>query len=141
LVYSIVNVHIKRRDKMKALIADDSLESRMLLGKILSNEFAAEIVEATNGKEAMKKILSENPDIVFLDYEMPMMNGKDTLMAIRSNRATQNLPVVIVTAHAERELVKELLNYKVSAYLVKPISAEYVVKRVSVIFPKPDPIH
>lgn len=121
---------------MKALIVDDSLESRMFLGKILSKEFSAEIIEATNGQDALKKISFENPDIVFLDYEMPKMNGKDTLIAIRSNRAMQNLPVVIVTSHAEMVLVKELLKYKVSAYLVKPISADYVVKRVSIIFPK-----
>ena len=125
---------------MKALIVDDSLESRMLLGKILSKEFGAEIVEAANGEEAIKKISSENPDVVFLDYEMPTMNGKDTLIAIRSNRDTRNLPVVIVTSHAEMVLVKELLKYKVSLYLVKPISAEYLVKHISIIFPKPSSI-
>ena len=122
---------------MKALIVDDSLESRMLLGKILRKEFGAEIFEAANGEEAIKKISSVNPDIVFLDYEMPVMNGKETLIAIRSNRGMRNIPVVIVTSHAESVLVKELLKYKVSAYLVKPISAEYVVKRLSIIFPKP----
>jgi CheY-like chemotaxis protein len=122
---------------MKALIVDDSLESRMLLGKILRKEFGAEIFEAANGEEAIKKISSVNPDVVFLDYEMPVMNGKETLIAIRSNRGMRNIPVVIVTSHGEMELVKELLKYKVLAYLVKPISAEYVVKRLSIILPKP----
>ena len=125
---------------MKALIVDDSLESRMLLGKILNKQFAAMVIEATNGKEAIEKILSQNPDIVFLDYEMPEMNGKDTLMAIRSTRAIQNVPVVIVTSHAEMDLVKELLKYKVSAYLHKPFSAEYLVKHISIILPKSRPI-
>ncbi|MGD1046936.1 MAG: response regulator [Bacteroidota bacterium] len=126
---------------MKALIVDDSLESRMLLGKILSKEFGAKIVEATNGKEAIEKISSEEPDIVFLDYEMPTMNGKETLIAIRSTRGMRNIPVVIVTSHAEMVLVKELLKYKVSAYLHKPFSVEYLVKHISIIFPRPDPIH
>ncbi|MCX6120815.1 MAG: response regulator [Ignavibacteriales bacterium] len=135
--YISLFLFIKNRIGMKALIVDDSLESRMLLGKILSKEFGAEIVEAANGEEAIKKISSENPDVVFLDYEMPTMNGKDTLIAIRSNRATRNLPVVIVTSHSEMVLVKELLKYKVSLYLVKPISAEYLVKHISIIFPKP----
>jgi CheY-like chemotaxis protein len=121
---------------MKALIVDDSRESRMLLGKILNKEFGAEIVEAANGEEAIKKIASVNPDIVFLDYEMPTMNGKETLIAIRSDRDTQNIPVVIVTSHSEMVLVKELLKYKVTAYLIKPISPEYLVKHISIIFPK-----
>ena len=121
---------------MKALIVDDSLESRMLLGKILRKEFDAEIFEAANGEDAIKKIAVLNPDIVFLDYEMPTMDGKETLKTIRSTRAMRNIPVVIVTAHAEMDLVKELLKYKVSAYLVKPISSEYVVKRLSILFPE-----
>jgi CheY-like chemotaxis protein len=121
---------------MKALIVDDSLESRMLLGKILTKAFDAEVVEATHGKDALRKISSENPDIVFLDYEMPIMNGKDTLKAIRLLTTHQDLPVVMVTSHSEMELVKELLSYKVSAYLVKPFSTDYVVKRLSLIFPK-----
>ena len=121
---------------MKALIVDDSAESRMLIGKILSKEFSAEIIEARNGEEAIKKISSERPDIIFLDYEMPKMDGKETLEAIRSNRATWNIPVVIVTSHSEIELAKQLLQYKVSAYILKPISAEYLIKRVSIIYPK-----
>jgi DNA-binding NarL/FixJ family response regulator len=72
---------------------------------------------------------------------MPVMNGKETLKAIRSIREYRNLPVVIVTSHSEMVLVRELLSYKVSAYLVKPLSADYVVKRISIIFQKPDNNH
>jgi len=121
---------------MKALIVDDSLESRMLLGKILTKAFDAQIIEAVHGKDALKKLSTEKPDIVFLDYEMPVMDGKETLKAIRSIHEFRNLPVVIVTSHSEMVLVRELLSYKVSAYLVKPLSADYVVKRISIIFPQ-----
>jgi two-component system chemotaxis response regulator CheY len=126
---------------MKAFIVDDSLESRMLLGKILTKAFDAQIIEAVHGKDALKKLSTEKPDIIFLDYEMPVMNGKETLKAIRSIREYRNLPVVIVTSHSEMVLVRELLSYKVSAYLVKPLSADYVAKRISIIFPKPDDNH
>jgi two-component system, chemotaxis family, chemotaxis protein CheY len=126
---------------MKALVVDDSLESRMLLGKILTKAFGAQIIEAVHGKDALRKLSTEKPDIVFLDYEMPVMNGIETLKAIRSIRGYQNLPVVIVTSHSEMVLVRELLSYKVSAYLVKPLSADYVVKRISIIFQKPDNNH
>ena len=120
---------------MKALIVDDSTESRLLLGKILSKSFTLDIIEATNGKEAIRKIASEKPDIVFLDYEMPMMNGKEALKSIRSIPESKNIPIVMVTSHSERDLVKELISYKVSAYLVKPLSTEYVTKRLSLIIP------
>jgi CheY-like chemotaxis protein len=120
---------------MKALIVDDSLESRMLLGKILSKAFDTKIIEATQGKDALKIISEEKPDVVFLDYEMPVMNGIETLKAIRSHYTSQELPVVMVTSHSEADILHELLSYKVSAYLVKPLSTDYVVKRLSVIFP------
>jgi CheY-like chemotaxis protein len=126
---------------MKALVVDDSLESRMLLGKILTKAFGAQIIEAAHGKDALKKLSTEKPDVVFLDYEMPVMNGKETLKEIRSIRKYRNLPVVMVTSHSETDLVRELLSCKVSAYLVKPLSADYVVKRISMIFPKPDDNH
>lgn len=120
---------------MKALIVDDSLESRMLLGKILNKAFDAQIIEAEHGKDALRKLAIEKPDVVFLDYEMPVMNGKETLKSIRAVSDFQDIPVVMVTSHSETELVRELLSYKVSAYLVKPISLDYVVKRISILFP------
>lgn len=123
-------------NRLKALIVDDSTESRMLLGKILTKSFDLDIIEAKNGQEAVKKIVSENPHIVFLDYEMPIMNGKETLASIRSMPHYSNLPIVMVTSHSEKELVRELLAFKISAYLVKPLSSDYVTKMVSVILPK-----
>jgi two-component system chemotaxis response regulator CheY len=121
---------------MKALIVDDSLESRMLLGEILTKAFGVQIIEAVNGKDTLRKLSTEKPDVVFLDYEMPVMNGKETLKEIRSIREYRNLPVVMVTSHSEMDVVRELLSYKVSAYLIKPLSTNYVVKRLSVIFPQ-----
>jgi two-component system chemotaxis response regulator CheY len=121
---------------VKALIVDDSQESRFLLGRILKKSFNTEIVEAKDGKDALRKIPSEKPDIVFLDYEMPFLNGKETLQAIRSNPEYKDLPVVMVTSHSERDLVRELLSYKVSGYLTKPLLTDYIVKLMPVVFPK-----
>ncbi len=120
----------------KALIVDDNIESRMLLGKILNKAFGTQIIEAEHGRDALEKLAEEKPDAVFLDYEMPIMNGKETLKAIRSMREYKNLPVVMVTSHDEKVLVKELLSYGVSAYLIKPVSTDYVIKRLSIIFPE-----
>jgi len=64
---------------MKVLIVDDSQESRMLLGKILTKAFNVQIIEVAQGKDALNKLSKEKPDVVFLDYEMPVMNGKEIL--------------------------------------------------------------
>jgi CheY-like chemotaxis protein len=121
---------------VKVLIVDDSKESRLLLGKILTKSFSVKIIEAENGKDALEKIPKENPEIVFLDYEMPCLDGKELLKTIRSIREYRNLPVVIVSAHNEKDLVKELVSYKILAYLLKPLSGDYVIKLMSAIFPR-----
>jgi CheY-like chemotaxis protein len=121
---------------IKVLIVDDSLESRVLLGRILKKSFAVDIIEAEDGNVALEKIQKENPDVVFLDYEMPSLDGKEMLKKVRSIRAYRNLPIAIVSSHSERDLVKELVSYKIIAYLVKPLSADYVVKLMTVVFPK-----
>jgi len=120
---------------MKVLIVDDSQESRMLLGKILTKAFNVQIIEVAQGKDALNKLSKEKPDVVFLDYEMPDMNGKEILQSIRSMPDFLNLPVVMVTSHSEKDLVRELLSYKVSAYLLKPLSEDYIVKHISILFP------
>ena len=120
---------------MKVLIVDDSLESRMLLGKILTKAFNVQIIEAAQGKDALNKLSKDKPDIVFLDYEMPVMNGKEILQSIRSMPEFLNLPIVMVTSHSEKDLVRELLSYRVSAYLLKPLSEDYIVKHISILFP------
>jgi len=124
---------------MKALIVDDNLQCRILLGRILRKAFAFDIVEATNGVEALDCIAAGTPDILFLDYEMPAMNGKDTLKAIRSQKPLETLPVVIVTAHSEEDVVREMLAYKVSHYVVKPFTANDIIRRVLAIFPTISP--
>ena len=120
---------------MKVLIVDDSQESRMLLGKILTKAFNVQIIEVAQGKDALNKLSKEKPDVVFLDYEMPVMNGKEILQSIRSMPEFLNLPVVMVTSHSEKDLVRELRSYKVSAYLLKPLSEDYIVKHISILFP------
>jgi YesN/AraC family two-component response regulator len=121
---------------VKVLIVDDSLESRMILGKIIRKSFNVTIYEAEDGNVALEKIQKLDPDIVFLDYEMPSLNGKEMLKKIRSGRAHRNLPIVIVSSHSEPDLVKELVSYNILAYLVKPLSSDYVIKLLSVVFPK-----
>ncbi|MBN1396856.1 MAG: response regulator [Bacteroidetes bacterium] len=121
---------------VKVMIVDDSEDSRILLKKILMSSFKVEIVESVNGKEALNMIPIHKPDIVFLDYEMPVMDGKETLKSIRANPGFKKLPVIIISSHSEAEVVKELLSYKIATYLVKPFNPEYIVKILKVVFPK-----
>jgi CheY-like chemotaxis protein len=121
--------------KMKVLIADDSEQYRRLLVRILQNNFVVEIVEATNGSEALALNATRKPDLIFLDYEMPKMNGKETLEKIRNESVNKNIPVIMVTAYNDAETVQKMIDLGVSAYLVKPFSAADVLQRVNKLLP------
>jgi two-component system chemotaxis response regulator CheY len=138
--YGIDSYILPRKDfdwgAMKALIVEDSIQYRMLLKRVLQKAFGWDIDEAANGFEALAKLATDKVDVVFLDYVMPLKDGKETLKEMRANPALASLPVIMVTAHSDGELVHELLSYNISAYLVKPFSASDVIKHIITVFPK-----
>jgi CheY-like chemotaxis protein len=118
---------------MKILIVDDEFESRNLLKRILNKKTPYEVIEATNGMEALEKIQSDNPQLVFLDIMMPVMNGVQVLQAIRSDSRFSSLPVIIVSAQNERSMIQQVVALGISFYLLKPYSIEEVRKRLAEI--------
>ena len=74
---------------------------------------------AADGKEALDLVCQEKPDLILLDIAMPVMNGLECLRALRANPETQNIPVIMLTAMAEREPVTEALEIGMQGYLLK----------------------
>ncbi len=111
---------------MKLLIVDDSELIRKGLKKTLMDLGFQDIIEAKDGMEGFKKVIAENVELVFLDVEMPKMDGAQVLSAIRANDTTHDLPVIIVTSHAEKEKIISFAKAGVSGYLVKPFTKETV---------------
>lgn len=103
---------------MKVLVADDETSARSRLTRLLSKEADLEVVgQATNGLEAVQMIESRQPDLVFMDIEMPGLNGLDALRAVRTG---QPLPLVIfVTGYDEHAM--RAFNAQALAYLLKPV--------------------
>jgi len=112
---------------LKALIVDDEALARRGLKHRLNNMDGIEILaEAKNGREAVRKIRELSPDIVFLDIQMPGMDGFDVIMELRDER----LPaIVFVTAYDEFAIKA----FEVSAvdYLLKPIEDERLAEALS----------
>lgn len=103
---------------MKILIVDD-VESNVLLLELMLKDHI--IDKAFNGKEALEKINSFQPDLVLLDIMMPVLDGISTLKIIRDNYLTSKLPVVIVTAKQEYVALREAMQAGASDYLKKPV--------------------
>jgi two-component system chemotaxis response regulator CheB len=107
--------------KIKILIVDDSALMRSIITRILGSDPGIEVVgTAMNGKFALTKMQSLNPDLLILDLEMPEMNGIEFLK--EKNRMKNKLPVIILSAHAKKgaAITLEALSLGASDFVMKP---------------------
>jgi len=114
----------------KVLTVDDSKTLRMIVGRNLK-PFGVEIVEAENGSVGLAKAQSEKPDLILLDYNMPVMDGYQTLEALKQDPATRNIPVIMLTTETVKETVVKLIKLGLKDYIAKPFSREALLQKVN----------
>ncbi len=112
------------------LVVDDSATTRMLISLTLKKEGIYEIVEVTNGKEAVDKLSVEAVDCVLTDINMPQMNGLDLISYIRAEHKEPRVPIIVITTRGEEESRDNGLKRGANAYLTKPISGPKLVSLV-----------
>src|SRR5690349_12840358 len=91
----------------KILTVDDSKTIRMIIAKAFRS-FDCEIVEATNGIEGLAAASKERPDLIILDYTMPVMDGYEMLGKLKAEPELRTIPVVMLTAEAGKETVVKI---------------------------------
>lgn len=111
---------------VKVLIVDD-LKNFLDLETSFLSRTDCTVLKAANGLEALRIAKDEKPDIIFLDLEMPVMNGIECCRFIRNDVDLKNMPVVIVTASSKEE---ECYRVGCSSYLQKPIDEEIFLKEI-----------
>ena len=101
-------------DKIKILIAEDNDNQRLLYEEELAED-NYEIITAKNGQEAVEQVLSQKPQLVILDIQMPGMNGIDSLNEILNYN--QQLPIILHTAYSNYK--DNFMSWAADAYVVK----------------------
>jgi len=104
------------KEKNKILIVDDEADFRQLLKFWLESKGYA-VVTANNGEESLKKTKEENPDLIFMDLRMPVMDGVEAIKRIRE--FNQEVPIIVISAFVEDPKVKEVLDYNISGEFYK----------------------
>ena len=110
------------------LIVDDNLDMRNYLTRLLDPFF--QILTAKNGEDALSIISLIKPDLILSDIMMPVMNGKVMLKHIKANPLSARIPVIFLSARADKEARIDGLEAGVDDYLVKPFSADELLIKV-----------
>src|SRR5262249_35636719 len=113
----------EREAMKKVLVVEDTEMIRTLLTTYLQR-FDCDVFEAEDGRVGLAMAGADRPDLVLLDVAMPGMDGREVLEHLRRIRATRDVPVIMVTAISERDVVLSILKVGVTAYLVKPIDRD-----------------
>lgn len=116
---------------MKVLIADDDPAARFALKRLLLRDFMATVSEVENGIDALDALSRERYSFMLLDMQMPLMDGIETLHAIRSNPELVSFPVVVMTIVKNEEQVRQIVRLGISDYLAKPLKLGAVAARLN----------
>ena len=111
------------------VIADDEPHVLRSLEFILKKQ-GYRVVTATNGEEALNRVLENNPDLVFLDIQMPKMDGNTVLRKLREEEKFQDLYIVMITAKGQEVDRLNSLESGANEYVTKPYSPRKLVSRV-----------
>jgi two-component system chemotaxis response regulator CheY len=110
--------------KLRVLVVDDFATMRQLVKNFLHELGYSDVQEANDGTTALPILKGGGIDILVTDWNMPGMSGLELIRKVRADPQLEKLPVLMVTAEARYELIKEALNAGVNGYVVKPFTAK-----------------
>ena len=116
-------------DKPRVLVVDDYPDAREMYGEYL--EYCGfEVVQASNGMEALQRALDTNPDIILMDLSLPVMDGWEATRRLKADKRTENIPVVALTGHALAGISEGAKKAGCDAFVTKPCLPEDLVKEI-----------
>jgi len=115
---------------LKILSVDDSKTVRRLLARLFE-PFDCILYEAANGEEGLAKAGQEKPDLILLDYNMPVMDGITMLRRLRDDAGLRHTPVIMLTAQAGAEKIATAARLGARDYTTKPFQDEVLLAKAA----------
>ena len=119
---------LKKYENLRILVVDDSFDNQMIVSRMLK-KVGAEVETASNGQEGVEKALSRPFTLVFMDLQMPVLDGHGAMKELR--RQGYNGPIVALTAHAMKEERRRCLETGFSDHLSKPVNYDLLLQTVT----------
>jgi len=116
----------------RVLIIDDSSVMRKIVGRSLRQAGLEilEVLEASNGSEALSLVKENSLDLILSDINMPLMDGLEFVRQLRRIESAKHIPVIMITTEAGEAHVVEALSLGASGYIRKPFTPEQIKERV-----------
>ena len=111
----------------RILIVEDSPTMRQLLVFALKRIKGAELIEAQDGMDGLRKVTSDHFDLALIDINMPVMDGLKLISLIRGEETLKEMPIVVITTEGAKEDRERALSLGADEYLTKPIQANRVL--------------
>ena len=115
---------------LKFLIIEDSPTMRQLIKFALKRIPQAEVIEASDGVDGLKKLSSNEVDLILTDINMPIMDGLKLVSLVRGNDSYRDIPIVIITTEGAKEDRDRAMALGANAYITKPIQATSLLSTV-----------
>lgn len=133
-----VKEYLKEREaassKPRVLIVDDSMTVRQYMHELLQEDYDTTLAESS--VTAIRIIAINKPDLILLDYEMPVCDGRQMLEMIRSDQTLCNIPVIFLTGRSDSESIKNVLSLKPAGYLLKNLDRAEIKRNIDAFFQK-----
>jgi CheY-like chemotaxis protein len=125
--------------KLRFLVVDDSQHMRRIVRALLHGFGSREVYEAEDGVAALEAFAQYTPDIVIIDWAMPIFDGLEFARAIRQpdTNASPFTPIIMLTAHSERTRVTAARDAGITEFMVKPISPIGLHQRIVNVIANP----
>jgi DNA-binding response OmpR family regulator len=130
-----------RIEALKVLIVDDDHYMRKVVRTMLATFGVKNVCEACDGVSGLDAICKYSPDVVIVDWEMPMINGAQFVRMVRSpgEFPVPDVPIIMLTGHGDRWRVVEAARIGAHEYLLKPVSTKALHDRILAILCRPRP--
>lgn len=115
-----------REGKRVVLMVDDSGVFLRTMRSMIEEHY--DVRMSTSGLNIQALVQQHKPDVVLLDYDMPLFDGKQTMMKMRECPEFRDVPIIFVTAVNKKEHIMQVLNLKPAGYILKPVEKERILQ-------------
>jgi two-component system cell cycle response regulator DivK len=112
----------------RILVVEDGVDLRTVVVAVLKQVCGYETVEAANGKEAVEMAVSEKPDLILMDVDLPDISGIDADRAVKSNPRTAHIPIIAQTGWASKQW--KTVERRAWWLIFKPVSVDLIISTI-----------